>query len=437
MLDVLRGASVAGVLKVLSAAFTFGLSVVLGRMLGAEEAGIYFLALTTATIAATVGRLGLDSAVIRFVSAQSSVGNWGDVRAVYRSMIVIGILCSASMAIALVLAANVLADSVFNDMRLSGPIRVMAIAVVPLALNILISRALQGLSRIRDSVLVFSILPSGIALFGTLLLARRWEVDGAIVAYVFAVTVSAIYGGIAWRRAVAIHADDQAKASRDSAARDLLRSGPPLLIGALLQLVIQMTGTLMLGMWASTTEVSIFAVAWRTAILINFVLIAVNAIAQPKFAELYVKGDMNALANTARKANVLMTICAAPVFLVFIVAPEFVMSAFGNDFAGGGATLQILSIGQFINVATGSVGILLVMSGHEREYRNIQIVAACIVVSLSCVLIPVLGAAGAAIGAAAALIVQNVLFGYFVWTRLGILLLIPKSLVQRRQAGDR
>ncbi len=436
VLDVLRGASVAGILKVLSAVFTFGLSVALGRMLGAEDAGIYFLALTTATIAATVGRLGLDSAVIRFVSALSSEGKWGEVRAVYRSTIVIGLLCSVIVVLGLVLAADFLAGSVFTDVRLSEPIRVMAIAVIPLALNILISRALQGLSRIRDSVLVFSILPSGIAVCGTLLLAPQWGVIGAIVAYMVGVTVSAIYGEVAWRRAIAHRASAPMTVGTDSATGDLLRSGPPLLIAALLQLVVQMTGTLMLGVWADTREVSIFAVAWRTAILINFVLIAVNAIAQPKFAELYARRDMKSLANTARKANIMMTACAAPIFLVFLIAPEFVMSAFGSDFTGGGSTLQFLSIGQFVNVATGSVGVLLVMSGHEREYRNIQIVAACVVVGLSYMLIPKFGAAGAAVGAAAALIVQNVLFGYFVWTKLDILLLIPRSLVQRKSGGS-
>jgi O-antigen/teichoic acid export membrane protein len=435
VLDVLRGASIAGVLKVLSAVFTFGLSVALGRMLGAEEAGIYFLALTTATIAATVGRLGLDSAVIRFVSAGSTRNSWGEVRAVYRSTIAIGLTSSVVVVLGLILTADYVAGSVFEIPRLSGPIRLMAIAVVPLALNILISRALQGLSQIRDSVLVFSILPSGIALFGTLLLARRLGVEGAIAAYVVGVTASAIYGEYAWRRSLAKRANTKAPLAGHSATTDLLRSGPPLLIGALLQLVVQMTGTLMLGIWADTRDVSIFAVAWRTAILINFVLIAVNAIAQPKFAELYARRDMVSLANTARKANILMTAFAAPVFLVFLVAPEFVMSAFGSDFSGGGAVLQILSVGQFVNVATGSVGILLVMSGHEREYRNIQIVAACVVVGLSCALIPALGATGAAIGAAAALIVQNVLFGYFVWTKLGILLFIRKSVVQR-DAGD-
>jgi O-antigen/teichoic acid export membrane protein len=421
VVDLVRGASIAGVLKVLSAVFTFGLAVVLGRVLGADAAGVYFLALTTATIAATIGRVGLDSAVIRLVSSRASSGNWSEVRSVYSSTMQIGLTCSVVFTLILILAAGVLAREIFSNASLEVPLRLMALAVVPLALNVLVSRALQGLSSIRDSIMVFSILPAGIALVGTWLVAASFGVNGAIASYIVGVTIALFYGLNAWRRALAGH-EITAKARREeSSITGLLRSGMPLLIGALLQLMIQMSGTLMLGIWAENTDVSIFAIAWRTAILINFVLIAVNAIAQPKFAELYSLGDMEKLASTARRATTLMTICAAPVFLLFLLIPGTILSTFGSDFSGGALTLQILSIGQFINVATGSVGILLVMSGHEREYRNVQIVAAGVVLVLSYLLIPQYGAVGAAIGAAAALIVQNVLFGYFVWARLRIL----------------
>lgn len=436
VVDVVHGASTAGVLKLFSGVLQFGLNVVLGRALGADGAGIYFLALTTTTIAATIGRVGLDSSVIRFVSALAAANKWAEVRALFRATIVIGVLSSLIAFAALLLAAVFLAKSVFGDSALVEPIRIMAIAVVPLALNVLISRSLQGLSQIRDSVLVFSIIPGGFALIGTWVLASQWGVNGATTAYVAALVISVAYGGFAWRHALSGRPSSQTTAIVAYPLKDLMMSGPPLLIGALLQLVIQMAGTLLLGVWADTKDVSLFAVAWRTALLINLVLLAVNAVAQPKFAALYARQDMTALASTARKVTLLMTLCAAPPFLVFLLAPTLVMGAFGSDFVEGGTTLQILSVGQFINVATGSVGVLLVMCGHERDYRNVQVAAAGVVLLVNYLLTPTYGAAGAAIAAASALVVQNLLFGYLVWVRLGILLVGPRS-TSNKSAGDR
>jgi O-antigen/teichoic acid export membrane protein len=427
IVELVRGASIAGVLKSFSAIFTFALSVVLGRALGAEAAGLYFISFSAATIAATIGRVGLDNAVVRFIAADVSDGRWAEVRAHFRTAFAICLMCSTLIAAMIFFGADALATEVFSDGRLNGPLRVMALAIVPLCLSVLVSRALQGLSRIRESVMVFSILPNGFALGGTWLVAYTWGVNGAIAAYVVAVTAAFIYGWIAWNSALSHHSSSQEPKSTKSSAVVLLRSGAPLLIGALLQLSIQMSGTLMLGAWAGKGDAGVFAVAWRTAALISFVLLAVNTIAQPKFAALFARREMESLAAAARKATLLMAICAAPVFLGLFVAPKFVMGIFGSEFSHGGSTLQVLAVGQLFNVVSGSVGILLMMSGHEREYRNAQIATAVVVLTLNTLLIPTYGALGAAIAAASALIVQNSLFGYFVWSRLGIVMLIPRS----------
>jgi O-antigen/teichoic acid export membrane protein len=418
-------------MKALSAIFSFSLSVVLGRALGAEASGVYFLAVTTAAIAATVGRVGLDSAVIRHVATKAASNDWSGVRQIHRSATAICLVSSMIIAGVLYLTADFLSGTVFMDQALASPLRIVAFAVIPLALSVLVSRELQGLSEIRHSVMVFSILPTGLTLLGTWAAVQHWEVDGSIVAYLFALVLATAYGFLTWHRSLRRRSSSLKREQCPSATADLLRSGGPLLIGALLQLVIQMSGTVLLGLWADNSDVSHFAVAWRTALLLTFILLAVNTIAQPKFAELYSRGDLKTLAATVNKATLLMTVGATPLFIVFIVAPTWVMSAFGRDFIDGAATLQILAIGQFVNVAAGSVGVLLVMSGHERDFRNVQLVAASVSMILNCALIPTFGAAGAATAAAAALIAQNVLFGYFVWIRLRILTLVPDRLVQR------
>ena len=432
LLDLLRGASLAGVLKGLSAIFSIGLSIVLGRVLGADAAGIYFLALSTITIASTIGRLGLDSAVIRLIASYASSNRWTEVRAVYRSAISVGFVCSSASAIVVFASSEHLANTAFTDPALEEPIRLMAIAIVPLSLGVLVSRALNGLSLIRDSILVLSVLPYAVALTGTLALANLWGVSGASLAYVAAVSIALVYGWIAWRRTLSVHESDVKLPGLSKQVAELVGSGVPLLIGALLQLVMQMSGPIMLGIWADNADVAQFSVAWRTAALITFVLIAVNTIAQPKFAALYYQGDKQALAHSAQKTTLIMTACATPIFLAFVAAPGIVMSMFGNDFVAGATTLQVLSVGQYVNVAAGSVGILLVMSGHERDFRNVQIAAACVVLALNIIFIPRYGASGAAIAVTAALIVQNVMFASLVWARLGIVVFYPFASKQNR-----
>jgi O-antigen/teichoic acid export membrane protein len=189
----------------------------------------------------------------------------------------------------------------------------------------------------------------------------------------------------------------------------------------------------MVGIWKSSSEVGIFAVANRTAALTSFILIAVNSIAAPKFAALYSQGNLEDLGKTAQHAARLMVLMAGPVLLFFLVFPGWVMSMFGDHFESGSLALSIIAAGQFVNVVTGSVGYLLMMCGYERLMRNTTAISAIVNIVANVLLIPRFGINGAAVASAITLISQNLIAAALVWRRLGIWT-IPIFRSQRRIA---
>jgi O-antigen/teichoic acid export membrane protein len=102
-----------------------------------------------------------------------------------------------------------------------------------------------------------------------------------------------------------------------------------------------------------------------------------------------------------------------------LIFPSFLMRLFGAEFAEGAALLQILAVGQFINAITGSVGFLLIMSGHERDMRNVTLISGFSAMFLAWFLTAQFGIIGAATGTAIAVATQNLLAVYFVKKRLG------------------
>ncbi|WP_169709453.1 lipopolysaccharide biosynthesis protein [Deferrisoma camini] len=113
-------------------------------------------------------------------------------------------------------------------------------------------------------------------------------------------------------------------------------------------------------------EVGVFGAALRTATLTSLLLVAVNSMTAPKFAALWAKGDLQGLEKTAVKSAVLVSLSAAPILSILAFFPEQVLGLFGKDFASGAVALTILAAGQFVNAATGSVGYLLMMTGHGK-----------------------------------------------------------------------
>ena len=416
MREVVNGASVAFALKVIAAGLAFTFNVVLTRLLGAEDAGLYFLALTCVAIAAVVGRAGLDNTIIRFIAASAAVQDWISVKGMYSKGIKFVLIGSSITAGLLALAAPWLAETVFSEPELTGLIRWMAIAVVPFALFTIHSQALQGLKRIRDAVSVLSILPV-FSLLGVIVLVPEWGVQGAVWSYTLASCITLMIGFWLWRKATPQLRSLQGRFK----TKKVLQSSVPLFWMSLLNLVITRSANLMLGIWAGSAEVAIYSVANRTAMLTSFILVAVNSIAAPKFAALYRQGDIENLGHTARNCAKLMTLMASPVLLVFILVPAYVMELFGAEFSAGAMVLTILAIGQFVNVVTGSVGYLLIMCGHERIMRNIIALCSVINLGLNLTLIPYLGASGAAIATAITLSLQNLIAAGLVWWKLGIM----------------
>jgi len=416
MLEVINGAAVALVLKVLGAGLTFLFNLVLARMLGAEGAGLYFLALTVTTIATVFGRMGLDNALLRFTAANASVGDWPAVKGAYTKGMRLALIASSMSAIAMFVFASLLADKVFQKPELVIPMRWMSLAVVPMTFVMLHAQALKGLKRIRDSFIVFGVGVPAISLTALLLFGGSYGVKGAVWAYAFGAILTALSGVIIWH----VVTPQLGKVSASFRTSELLKSSIPLFWVASLNMLINWTATFALGIWGTGEDVGIFSMASRTAMLTSLILTSVNSISAPKFAELYKKKDMVALGSTARSTAKLMTLIASPLLLLFLIAPQWVMGMFGDEFQKGGILLSILTIGQFVNVATGSVGYLLMMSGNEKLMRNNVAFVAVLSVVLNAALVPLYGAFGAVIATAVCLASQNLIAMYMVNSRLGI-----------------
>ncbi len=426
MKEILSKGALAFLLKMTGAGLAFGFHITLARLLGASGAGLYFLALTIITLVSVVGRLGTDNSVTRYVAANASEQAWGAVKGVVRHATRLTLATSILLSLILAILAEPIANLLFSEPELAQPLRYMALAVVPLAWMTILASALQGLRNVADSMMIQSVLVPFSSFALVFLLIPVFGVSGAVMAYVLGVTVALLYGILRWRKSTALHRFT----SPVFEVRDLMKSSYPLLGAMLIQQLTMALPVLLLGVWASSSEVGLFSAANRAAMLVGLVLIAANSIIAPKMATLYRQGDMEGLGRVTRHSALLLTMMALPVILIFLLAPHWVMSLFGAEFTGAWLMLVIMALGQLVNVMTGSVGFLLMMTGREKSYLRANFVALAICVLLSVALIPWLGGIGASTAAAASLAIVNLLRVRFVWRDMGIMALplIPRSL---------
>jgi len=416
--EMFHGASVSLLLRLGAGGIAFGFQVVLARALGATGMGMFVLATTLVTVATVLSRFGLDNVLLRRTAAGAAAQDWSSVLGVYGRAMRLAFVAGGFCTLLLWGISPWLANTVFHKPDLAEPLRWMALAVIPTTLLMLHSELLKGLKRVALASSVESLLVPFFALVGLWLVPTdRLDVRTAVWVYMVAGMITAAIGYLMWRRMI----QGCGIAGDGPSLSELLRSCLPLLGATLMSgVIIPWAPVIFLGAWGSSSEVGIFSVANRLAMLTSLVLIAVNSVAAPKFAALHHQGEFKCLGDTARGATRLMTFAAAPVLLVFVILPERVLQLFGNEFIQGSTILAILAIGQFVNVATGSVGYLLTMSGHDRQLWSSTFVSAAINIVLCLTLIPAHGAVGAAIAAATSVAVSKLVNVYSVWRCLGI-----------------
>jgi O-antigen/teichoic acid export membrane protein len=290
----------------------------------------------------------------------------------------------------------------------------MALAILPTVMIFLHAELLKGLQKTREYIIVHSICIPAITIivFVILCILIDLGVLGVIWAHLVAVYITALSGLILWRSAI----KGNLKGIKGYFPwRRMFKSSMPLFWVTIMNFVMMWTSTLVLGVWGTTAQVGIYTTAYRTSMLTGFILITVNTIVAPKFAEYYSLNQMKRLEDMASSSVRIMCFLALPLLIVFIVFPHWIMGLFGSQFRQGGLCLSILACGQFVNVATGSVGYILMMSGHENLMRNAITLSGSLNILLNLWLVPQYGIIGGAIATAISVTTLNVIAAYFVW----------------------
>ena len=417
---MLRSGSVLAI-RVLGAGLGFAFNVALARALGAQGLGIFHLSLTFTLIASVVGRMGMDAALLKFGATSHAEHDWQRLAAVHRMGMGIAAVCCSIVAASTFIAADWLAATVYSDPAIANPLRLMSLALLPFSLLSLYGELLKaGQHQALSSFIQGAALPI-VNLLLLFLFADRLTGPGAASGlYLTSTLVVCLTGFVLWRRSVP---RPHPAPARSLSLGELLATALPMYGSAIADVVMTFSDVLILGLFASSADVGIYTAAARTALLTRFLLLATSSVAAPRFAALHAANDREGIAKLAVRATILTTVSTLPLLLLFMLFHERILSVFGAQFEAGAPVLIVLTIGQFVNAATGPVGYLLNMSGFHRIEGRIAVAGAVMTVGLCFALIPVWGLLGAAAANAIATAACNLLRVYFAKSRLGILML--------------
>lgn len=135
----------------------------------------------------------------------------------------------------------------------------------------------------------------------------------------------------------------------------------------------------------------------------------ISVIVLSRIAAAYRVSDITTIRRIMRQQVGLMMVISAPLFAVTLGFPEWVLGLFGPDFVGGATALRILSLGQLVNILAGPVGVVLLMTGNERQSLYVSVISLAMLALCCVTLIPRYGLTGAALTTALIIAMRTII----------------------------
>jgi len=415
---ITRGSVSSFALKIAATALGFVTSLLLARVLSADGYGVYVYAAAWTTLVIGPATLGFDRLLIRQVAVYRTDAAWSLMRGLLRQARRLTLLTSTGLTIAAGIVVWLVVAPADNQMR--ATLWLALLSVPFLALIILQQATAQGLKQV-----VFGQLPSTLVrpVSFILLIFSLHAVTGAALlpAQVMALSLVVTFFTFAIGRGfLQTILPEEVKGRAVYQTEDWMWRALPLLWLGGLHLLNSQMDTLMLGTMREPREVAIYNIANRTAELMTFTLIAVSLTIAPMVAELWARGEVERLQAVVKKSVRAVAAVSVPLAIGLIVFGRLILRLFGPEFVQGYHVLIILTGGQLINALAGSVGLLLVMTNHERDVIIAHGISLFVLLALSSMLIPWWGIEGTAVARVSSLVFWNVFLAFRVRARLGI-----------------
>jgi O-antigen/teichoic acid export membrane protein len=409
-----RGSTLLVLGRFIGLARDFATQVLIVRALARTDYGAFAFALSVSSLAATVGLLGLDKTISRFVPIYEQTG---DQRRLAGSLVVavstvafLGVamllaMIGLSTAVGAELVENELARRLLLILFLLAPISALdslllsCFAIFGSARSIALRRHVVGpLLQLGAVVLVL------VAGQPPEILALGYVVAGALGVGLFAYRLL----GLLRRRGIL---DRIRRRDIILPTAALFRFSLPLLSSDIVFLLRTSAVVILLQYLATSTEVAAYGAVLPLARQNLLVYQSFSFLFVPAAARLFARHEGERLHDLYWRTSAWIAVATFPVFaLTLSLAEPLTTLLFGPRYADAGAVLAILAVGHYVNAALGFNALTLRVQGAVRLIVAVDVASAIANIVASLILIGRFGALGAAIATSGTLVLQNVLY---------------------------
>jgi O-antigen/teichoic acid export membrane protein len=373
------------------------------QALGPIVYGVYAFAWRIAQLSFRLVNFGSVGSLQRYLGPEAEdPSHQGRVVALaYLTTLVVGV----AIAGGLFLGSPTLDALSFSHPAFPPTISLFGVLVVLVGVVKIHAGVLRAVESARGEVLFNRVLRPLVKLLGALgAVLLGFSVVGVAGAYVLGMGVLAVLGAPIVVRTTGIRPVIRGLRSE---MRRFYNHSAPIALSSLGKVFQNRVDVLLVGFLLTASAAGIYNVVLVLISLSWIPLLSFNMLLPPVASGLYADGEMETLNAVYSAITRLILTTVMPLLAVLVVYGRPILAAFGPQFTAGYLPLVIYLGGVLVGSAVGATGWLLMMTDHQYARMALDWLLAVLNTLLTFAFVRAFGLAGAALGTAVAIAVQN------------------------------
>ncbi len=404
---IAKNAGYGGFGILVSSLIGFFSSIIVTRVIGADNYGIFLLASSIFGISHLIATLGLNQGVLRYVSLYSGKNDQARIKGSILFCSRVTLAASLLVGTALFWFAPLLSERVFQEPNFITALRILIVGLPFFTVAGIYLTSLQGLQLIKLKTFIDMIIqPLSRLAFLLILFLLGFKLLGVLWATVLSNLICFAFAFYYLRKS---RHGLNSKIDAIYENRQIILFSSPLFFEGVFFILTNSIDILMLGYFVSSAEVGVYGVALKLGMLVILPLTAFNMIFAPIISNLYSRNEKETLERLFKTVTKWISTISLAIFLILALFAKPILNVFGHDFVAGVTVLLILLFSKLIDASTGSVGYILKMSGRPKINMVNSALLCVLIIIMNLLLIPKYGIAGAAMGTAFSVIMLNLI----------------------------
>lgn len=413
-------------LRIIGVITLFGFTLFLTHNYSPKIIGQYDFIRTFLLVLGTISLLGTEQSILYFAGLMKSNGSFKELKSIYLKKTVLIFISSIIPLIALSLIGDKIINDFFNDRTLYSLLLKATSCLFFFCLTLLNTEVFRALDKSYTAELYRNTLKYLSVIIGSLYLfyvhKEQFLVESFLIGFILLAILSSFKVNTIFNKK--INNEKDSELISQYTYKEIFLKSYPMAISGMAIFLLMSFDVMFLKKYYGNEIVAYYATAIKLITILAMIINSVSITTSTKVAEYFYLKERNELMKIISRSSRLIFLLTLPMIVVLFFFPSTILLVFGTKYVIASQPLIILTLGQGICSLFGPVPIYLNMTGRQRIFQHILVMAVVINFLLNSFLIKLYGMNGAAISYSISMIFWNLTAAIYIYKKDGIKIFI-------------